>query len=363
MEFDKRIPYFCEWLNQAKIDVAILFDRANVRYFSAFRMNRATNSILIIKPTGDTVFVVPLLDYQRALKKCSLDQIIHFPEDVSDYLSVIKEPLSGIKVSRVGVELSIISYSQMKYLSQLFGDEVEFVDVTEMLGNMRMVKCADEITAIRKAAQIADQAIEEVIKKAREGDTEFEMTAYAKYIMGREGAEGESFEPFMMSGENAWLPQRISSSKKLVKGELILLDIGAVFEGYCSDLTRTFSLGGLSNKAREIFQVAYEAQQRAIEVLKPGIRGEEIDQVARNFITQAGFGKYFPHLTGHGLGLEDHEAPLLDKGSKIELVPGMVLTVEPGIYVPEIGAARVEDMVLITENGYEILTKVERELV
>jgi len=349
MEFNKRIPYFCEWLNQAKIDVAILFDRANVRYFSAFRMNRATNNILIIKPTGDTVFVVPLLDYQRALKKCSLDQIIHFSEDVSDYLAVIKEPLVGIKVSRAGVELSTISYSQMRYLRQLFDDEVEFVDVTEILGKMRTVKCANEIAAIRKAAQIADKAMEEVIKKAGEGDTEFEMTAYAKYIMGKEGAEGESFEPFMMSGENAWLPQRISSSRKLVKGELILLDIGAVFEGYCSDLTRTFSLGSLSNKAREIFQVAYEAQQR--------------DRVARNFITQAGFGKYFPHLTGHGLGLEDHEAPLLDKGSKIELVPGMVLTVEPGIYVPEIGAARVEDMILITENGHEILTKVKRELI
>ncbi|MEA1965178.1 MAG: aminopeptidase P family N-terminal domain-containing protein, partial [Candidatus Aerophobetes bacterium] len=132
MEFNERIPYFCEWLKQAKIDVAILFDRANVRYFSAFRMNRATSSILIIKPTGAPVLVVPLLDYQRALKKCSLGQILHFPEDVSDYLSVIKEPLAGIKVSRAGVELSTISYSQMRYLRQLFGDEVEFVDVTEI---------------------------------------------------------------------------------------------------------------------------------------------------------------------------------------------------------------------------------------
>jgi len=363
MEFNKRIPYFCEWLNQTKVDVAILFGRANVRYFSAFRMNRATNSILIIKPTGSVVFVVPLLDYQRAIKRCFLKQIIHFPEDTSDYLAVIKEPLAGVKISRVGVELSTISYNQIKYLRQLFSNEVEFVDVTEVLEKMRMVKCVNEIVAIRKAAQITDKAMKEVIKKVQEGDTELEMTAYAKYIMGEEGAEGESFEPFMMSGENAWLPQRISSHKKLAKGELILLDIGAIFEGYCSDLTRTFSLGGLSTQARKIFQVAYESQQRAIEVLKPGIRGEEVDYVARNFITQAGFGKYFPHLTGHGLGLEDHEAPLLDKGSKIELVPGMVLTVEPGIYIPGIGAARVEDMILITENGYEILTKVKRELI
>jgi len=172
-----------------------------------------------------------------------------------------------------------------------------------------------------------------------------------------------SFEPFLVSGENGWLPQRISSRKPLQAGELALLDMGAVYDGYCSDLTRTFAVGEVDAEKRRIFRIAYTAQQAAIAAIKPGMRACDVDAVAREIIAAEGLGEYFPHLTGHGVGLSTHEPPILDRDVEMVLEPGMVVTVEPGIYLPGVGAARVEDMVLVTPTGHEVLTTTPRELV
>ena len=209
----------------------------------------------------------------------------------------------------------------------------------------------------------SDKAMQESLKSLREGIKEVEISAYAKYIMEKEGAEGTSFQPFVMSGENAWLPQRFSSEKKIKKGELVIFDIGAIYRGYCSDLTRTFSLGNLSEEQKEIFNVAYLAQREAIKAVKPGIKASDIDKIARDIITERGYGKYFPHITGHGLGISVHEKPIIDVKVNTKLEPNMVITIEPGIYLEGVGAARVEDMVLVTKEGHEILTKTKRKLI
>lgn len=363
MEYRERVAALVERLGKKELDVALLFDQASIRYFTGFRLNRATSSILIVDRDGELTFIVALLDFERAKRDCWIENALHFPEDTPDYLAILREPLRG-HPKRIGIEPNVLTYYQAEYLQRLCNGAV-LQSVEEDLAELRAIKSAQELAAIRGAAAIADKAMDEALKRATtaRGATEEEVSTYAEYVMRLEGAEGTSFEPFLMSGENAWLPQRVSSNKSLNKGELILLDMGAVYQGYCSDLTRTFSLGGLNKEQRRIFEVAYEAQQAAIEAIQPGKQAGEIDRVAREVIEEEGYGKHFPHLTGHGLGLSVHEQPVINRGVDTVLEPNMVVTVEPGIYLPGVGAARVEDMVLITETGHEVLTKMERELI
>jgi len=345
-----------------RIEQAVLFNPANIRYLTGFRMNNVASSILVINHDGEVIYIIPLLDLERAKRDCWMEEIIPFPEDAPDYLGVLKKIL-GNSPKALGIEENSITHSQVEYLKDIYDNQVEFKSIQRYLADLRVVKSEEEIEALKQAAAIADKAMQEALKRAEDGVTEVEISAYAEYVMKLEGAEGTSFEPLLMSGENAWLPQRIASNRKLREGELILFDMGAIYQGYRSDLTRTFSLGGLKGEQRRIFEVAYRAQQVAIAAIRPGKRAEEIDQIARETIKKEGLGKYFPHLTGHGLGLSIHEEPIIDRSVGTMLKPNMVVTVEPGIYLAGVGAARVEDMVLITETGYELLTETERELI
>ena len=360
--FPRRIAALQEGMERAGIDLVLLFDRANVRYFTGFRLNRVINSILAVPRDREPVYVVAQLDLERAKRDCWIERIVPFPEDTPNYLSALAPLLTG-HVRKLGTERDVITLAQADYIRELAGSGCELVDIRPLTTRLRAVKSPEEIELIRRAAEIADRAMEEVIDNLRPGVSEAELSALAECRMLREGAEGVSFEPFLMSGENGWLPQRISSRKPLRTGELALLDMGAVYDGYCSDLTRTFAVGKVDAEKRRIFRVAYAAQQAAIAAIRPGIRACDVDAVARKMIAAEGLGEYFPHLTGHGVGLSTHEPPILDRNVEMVLEPGMVVTVEPGIYLPGVGAARVEDMVLVTPTGHELLTATSRELV
>ncbi|WP_422448274.1 M24 family metallopeptidase [Thermoanaerobacterium sp. DL9XJH110] len=361
MNFKGRVDKLIGLLREKGLDAVILGDRANVRYFSGIRFNTASFSILFVSKNGDVVLLTAVLDYNRVKRNCWIKDIRKFPEDDPNYLNPLKQLLHGRNIKRVGVEFSNVTVERENLIREV--TNAELINIENDLLRLRMVKDTEEIEIIRAAAKIAEKAMIKAVESIREGIREYEVSAVAQDVMMREGAEGLSFEPFVMSGENAWLPQRFSSDKELKKGELVLFDMGCVYRGYCSDITRTFSLGGLSDEQKHLFRVAYEAQQKAIEAVKPGVAAEDIDKAARDYITQKGYGDYFPHLTGHGLGLSIHEMPIVDVGSKILLEPGMIFTVEPGVYVEGLGAARVEDMVLVTDSGYELLTNAPRELV
>lgn len=365
MNYSDKIKKLTLRLSEEHIDVAILFNKAVIRYFTGFRMNTAAFSILMVDKDGRAEYIVPLLDFKRARRDCWIEDenIHHFSEDTPDYLKALDEPFKKRNPKIVGVEENTINQHQMSYLKRLCSESTDFKSIDQLLLKLRSVKTGEELEIIRKAANIADKAMGKALKKLEKGITEVEMAAFATYTMETRGAEGTSFEPFVMSGENAWLPQRISTEKKLKEGELVVFDMGAIYKGYCSDLTRTFCLGEATSKQKQIFGVAYEAQRKAIEAIKPGKKAGDIDARARKLISDRGFGEYFPHLTGHGVGIDIHEYPILDKGIETILEPNMVTTVEPGIYLPGVGAARVEDMVLITEDGSEVLTKTERNLI
>lgn len=361
MDLKKRVLDIANMLQSNAIDAVILFDAANIRYFTELRMTEGVQSILVITADAEITYIVPVLDYKRAILNCWINNIVIFPEDNPNYLMPLTQILQEKIIQKVGIEEDVLTYHKINFLKEVFHGEL--ISVDNILTNLRAVKTEEEIPLIRKAAEIADQAMFESLKIVQEGVREADVSALARYIMEKNGAERTSFPPFLMSGKNAWLPQRFSSDKEISKSELILFDMGAIYKGYCSDLTRTFSLGNLSDHQREIFNLAYYAQQEAIKALKPGKQAWEIDKVARDIISAAGYGSNFPHLTGHGLGMSIHEKPIIDVGSNTILMPNMVVTIEPGIYVEGVGAARVEDMVLITETGCEVLTKTDRNLI
>lgn len=362
MDYVTRVDAFATKMGEQGLDLTLLFDRDNIRYFTGFRLNRVVSSILALPRDGNPTYIVAQLDLKRAERDCWIERVIPFPEDTPNYLTALV-PLFRIPPRRIGVEKDSLTLSQAEYVKDLAGEGVELVDVRRVTVKLRAIKSEEEIACIRQAVSIVDRVMEQLLKEVRPGVTEAELAGKVEYLTREAGAEGTSFEPFMMSGENAWLPQRVASSKPLQEGELALLDMGAIYEGYCSDLTRTFAVGEASQEQRRLFQVAWRAQQAAVETIRPGIRACEVDEVARKVIETEGLGAYFPHLTGHGIGVSAHEAPILDQWVETVLQPGMIVTVEPGIYLPGVGAARVEDMVLVTSTGYELLTSAPRNLV
>jgi len=357
-----RIEGLVRRMDEHGLDLALLFDRDNIRYFTGFRLNRVVTSILAIPRTGDPTYIVAQLDLERAKRDCWMERIIPFPEDTPNYLAALV-PLFEGPIRRIAVETDTVTVLQADYVKGLAGGKLELVDVRPLTTELRLIKTEEEIACLREAAAIADRAMGQLLKEVCPGVSEAELAARAEYLMRLEGAEGASFEAFLMSGENAWLPQRIASDRPLATGELAVLDMGAVFEGYSSDLTRTFAVGQVSAEQKRIFDVAAQAQRAAVDAVRPGVRACDVHAAACEIIEAQGLGAYFPHLTGHGVGVSTHEPPMLDHGVEMVLQPGMVTTLEPGVYVPGIGAARVEDMVLVTDSGCDVLTLTPRDLV
>ena len=363
-ECREKVSALAERLREREIDLAVFFDPANIIYFSGLRLIRWSDYVLCIDRDGEANLVVSRLDFERVKRDSWIENVACFRDDTPEYLSVLGEVLR-VRPGMIGIAPRALTHHQADYLRQLSKNHTELSFIDNELFELRSIKSESELRLIRRAAAIADRAMEEAVEKARtEKDvTEREVSNYAVYRMRLGGADGESFEPFLMSGENGWLPQRISSDRKLKPGELNLFDMGAVYHGYCSDITRTFSLGGLNSPKRRLFEIACKAQQAAIEAIRPGRTGGEIDAVARDLIEKEGLGQYFPHLTGHGIGVSLHEDPLLDRGVVTVLKPNMVVTVEPGLYLTGVGAARLEDMVLVTETGCEVLTNMKKDLI
>lgn len=362
MNLKDRVQTFAQRMKNENIDAAVILNQSSIRYFTNFTMNQVAESVLIIEQDGSVSYLVPKLDYDRALRDCWIENIYEYAEDTPDHLSPLRNLVSR-EWETLGIEKSSITVQHLTYIEDIFKGDLQSID--PLIEQQLKVKSEAEIELLRKSAEIASYTMNQVMDYILNNKdvTEREATGYAKYIMGKNGAENYSFQPFMMSGTDSALPRRIPTTKKLTEGELIVFDMGCIYEGYCSDITRTFAIGEVNEKQQEIYDVAYEAQQRSIAAIKPGRSAEEIDAVARDYITENGYGAYFPHLTGHGLGLNVHEYPILDVGEKAILEKNMVITMEPGIYVPDVGAVRIEDMILVTDNGYEYLTDSPRDLI
>jgi Xaa-Pro aminopeptidase len=240
---------------------------------------------------------------------------------------------------------------------------VKLVPSEGIVEKQRMIKDGGEIAIMQEAANLADRAFEHILSYIKPGVSEKDIALELEVFMRSQGATSSSFETIVASGERSALPHGVASDRIIGRDEFVKLDYGAYYNGYCSDITRTVVVGKPSDKHREIYEIVKEAQQYALDNLVPGMTGKEGDALTRDIITRYGYGEYFGHGTGHGLGMEIHEAPRLSLTGDIVLVPGMTVTVEPGIYLPGFGGVRIEDDVVVTDKGIRILTSSPKQLI
>ncbi len=262
------------------------------------------------------------------------------------------------KLARLGFDPAQITLADHGELKKHLGS-TKLVPLGGVLASGRQCKDATEIAALRRAIDVAQNAFRRFRDWLRPGHTEREAAARLEYEMKALGAQGPSFPTIMAFGANASLPHYESGDAVLGDNSAVLIDWGAQVGWYCSDLTRMLWIGKPSAQLREINNIVHEAHDRAIEAVRPGVTGHDVDRVARQVITKAGYGKQFGHATGHGLGIDVHEAPRVGMQSRTVLEPGMVITIEPGIYVPGVGGVRIEDDVLVTDHGHQVLTSLE----
>src|SRR5690625_586995 len=273
----------------------------------------------------------------------------------------LKNLLQQLQAKRIGFEANDITYAQYARFKELLDGKL--IPVKGLIEDLRMIKSTDELNILKKAAHIADQAFEHIQSYIKPGVKEIDIANELEFFMRQKGATSSSFDIIVASGVRSALPHGVASSKEIQSGELVTMDYGALYQGYCSDITRTVAVGEINTELQNIYDTVLEAQLRGVAGIKPSMSGKEADALTRDYITEKGYGENFGHSTGHGIGLEVHEGPSLSHRADTALAPGMVVTVEPGIYVPDVGGCRIEDDLLITESGNERLTFAAKELI
>ncbi|MBE4703868.1 M24 family metallopeptidase [Spiroplasma platyhelix] len=338
-------------ISQNKLDAVLFYSFENRFWYSDFI---STLGYLLITSKEAKLLVDGryITEAKTTAKNVTVENFTNIFQSLSDICQ--KE-----QIINVGFEADYITYGQLQDWKQML-PKINFVPLN--VRELRMIKDQEEIKRIQKACEIGDLAYQDILKNVKSGMTERELEAIILNSFSKNGATKASFETIVASGLRSSMPHGKASDKVINDNEIITCDFGCVFQGFCSDMTRTFALGTIDPKLIEIHNIVREAQMNGIKAVKPGIKIGEIDKICRDYITEKGYGEYFSHGTGHGLGIEIHEAPWVTKNEQTILKPGMVITVEPGIYIPELGGVRIEDDILVTENSYQILTQSPREI-
>ena len=335
------------------VDGALIVSQENRRYFTGFD---ASDGFLFATKNG-SLFLTDsrYIEAARDKIKCC---------DVEEQKAKLIEYAARFDCKTLAVEADRLTVSQLKNLRKaLHGIKLTTVGTDRIIDSFRAVKSDEEVKNICKAQRIAEDALEHILGFIKPGVTEKEISLELDYFMLGHGAEALSFETIAISGANTSKPHGVPTDKKVEKGDFVTMDYGAVVNGYHSDMTRTVAVGSINDEQRRVYNTVLEAQLATLEILKSGLKCSDGDKAARDVITEAGYGDFFRHSTGHGVGIEIHEKPNLSPKSVATLRPGNIVTVEPGIYIPENFGVRIEDMALITENGCENLTKAPKELI
>lgn len=360
--FQERISKLQTWMEEQKIDLTLVSSPANVMYLSGFYCDPHERFMAAVIPgKGEPFLLVPALERDKAEAKGSLQVYTH--EDTDDPLQILLTALAAESedIQTVAIEKSHVSVARFEELQAQFA-KAFYRNVEERLSAMRLQKDPQEVEIMKRAAKLADDIVAFGVEQLAVGKQEYEIVQAIEGFAKRQGAERMSFETMVLAGEKSALPHGVPGTREIRKGDFVLFDLGVVVDGYCSDITRTFVMGEASAEQQAIYQAVLEANLAAIKAVKPGIAAADVDKAARDVIQQANYGEYFTHRVGHGLGIDIHETPSVHGKNGQHLVPGMTFTIEPGVYVPKIGGVRIEDDVLVTEDGVEILTGYPKEL-
>ena len=361
-QFKERIYSLRKQMRELSIDTMLVQTEENRRYLSGFtgedgHFDESAGALLI---TAEKNILATDSRYElQARKEMPGIEIFCYKQGLAESLP---ELLERLNTKRMGFEASRLSYHQHKKISETLATKdfiFELVETEHLLELLRAVKDETEINNISSALDLAESVFRKVVSELKPGRTENEIAWNIEKGMREAGAENISFPVIVASGPNSALPHAVPGDRRIHAGEPVLIDWGAKFNGYCSDITRTFVIGRPDDTFKKIFKTVYEAQLRAIDAVKPGVSTKTIDGIARQYIEAQGFKGKFGHSLGHGVGLAIHEYPRLSQFYDKPLQPGMVTTMEPGIYIPDWGGIRLENMIVVREYGAEVLNKLD----
>lgn len=350
----KRLEKLSQRLHEQQVDGILVMRPENRRYISGFT---GSSAYILVTP-NQAVLLTDFRYDQQAREEAPNFEVIQHGQSVTDALA---EQVQRLGIGTLAFESDFLTYASYSNFKEKVPG-VEWVPTEGIIEKLRQVKDSHEIDILRTAARIADAAFTHILDFLRPGLTEREVALELEVFMRKNGAQGPSFDTIVASGVRSSLPHGVATDKVIEAGDFVKMDFGAQFQGYCSDITRTVVLGQPSERQREIYQIVQEAQQKALDGLHAGMTGKVADALARDLIEARGYGENFGHSLGHGIGLYIHESPRLSKVSEDVLEPGHVVTVEPGIYVAGFGGVRIEDDVVILEDGIDILTHSTKEL-
>lgn len=359
----ERIHKLSQWMKEADIQLSFLTSTESVFYLSNFYSDPHERLLgVAVFQDAEPFLVCPAMEKEDAKKSGWPYEIIGYSDIENPWEFVRKAVAKRVdKVKNLGIEKEHLNVERYEELSIAFTNAT-FVSAEECLRKLRMIKDEKELATIREACALADYAIEVGCSEIQEGKTELDVLAAIEFELKKKGVTSMSFSTMVLTGANGASPHGNPGLTKIQKGDLVLFDLGVIVDGYCSDITRTVAYGDINEKQKEIYDTVLKAELGAITASKPGVSCADVDLTARNIIRNAGYGDYFPHRLGHGLGISVHEYPSLTETNNLLLEKGMVFTIEPGIYVPGVAGVRIEDDVVVTDNGLEILTKFPKEL-
>lgn len=350
----KRIEKLRALMKKEVIDAYLVTSPANLRYLTNFTGTAGLAFITL----NNAFFITDFRYTEQASEQVQGMTILQHQGDITSEILKLMES-EGVNV--LGFEDSYITYAEYSIFEEAI--DAELAPASGLIEKLREQKDAGEIAIIEKACAIADEGFEHVLKMIRPGMTEIEVANQLDFFMRSLGATGTSFDTIVASGVRSALPHGVASEKMIEQGDLITLDFGCVYQGYVSDITRTFAIGDPGQELKDIYQIVLDAQLNVLAAAQVGVTGVQLDAVARNIITEAGYGEAFGHSTGHGIGLDIHEGPNISRSNEEPLTVGNVITDEPGIYIAGLGGVRIEDDLVILAEGNRILTQSSKELI
>jgi len=325
------------------IDALLITSPINVRYFSNF----TGEAYLLVSPAACVLFT----DFRYTIQanmQCDSSCIIQEIQRGNQF-NLLKATMDEYGFHTIGYEDANMSCAEFVQLQSVI--KHSFIPCSKAIDSIRQIKDAEEIEFLQTAQAISEQSFQDVLPFMKPGVSELDIATELLYRIRKNGGEGPSFDPIIASGPNGALCHAIPTQRKLQNGDLVVMDFGSLWNGYCSDMTRTIAIGDIEPELQKIYEIVLSANLLALDALKPGISGKDLDNIARSYIEKNGYGPFFGHSLGHGFGLEIHESPTAGPSSQDILLPGMTVTIEPGIYLEGKGGVRIEDCCVLTENG------------
>ena len=352
--YQERLKSIRKILDPNQLDGLLLISLENIRYFCGF--SGSDGALLVTQK--ESFFLTDSRYWAQSEEEVKGSQIVHYRKKMEGILSLIIDR----KLKQIGFESASLPFSGHQFLIERLSPDAKLVPLEEKIKNIRARKDKQELILLKTSIEIASKAYLEMLERLKEGAVEQDAALEMEWSMKKEGAGAIGFDIIIASGKRSALPHGKASSKRVERGDFILIDFGSEFQGYHSDQTRTVVCGSPSSEQQKIYRIVKEAHDKAIETVRPGIPISEVDGAARGYIQNERYGEYFGHGLGHGIGLAVHEDPAVNSENAGLVQEGMVFTIEPGIYMPGWGGVRIEDMVLVTPGGAELLTYLPTEL-